>query len=284
MAIEVSGRVPAERWPRERGACAAAQPGLTPTMSATAAMIIAGGDEHARADRLAHERPAEEDRDRGVHERVRRDERRLRVAQQPDVGGEADERAEHDEVAEREQRAGGDVLDGGGLAGAERRDARTSRRRRSSPSRRRRAGGSAARRGGRRSSRRPTRSSRASTAIVPSVSTWPAPNGLASSAAPARPISRPSCTGPRQPLARSRCGRRSPSRAAPWRRSSDATPVESRALGPRDAAVADEQERAADDRGRAPLPPAGPVAGAVALADRPGVQQQARDRGSGPPA
>ena len=65
------------------------------------------GGEHLSRDLLPKEEEAERDRDHGVHVGVGGDERRGRVAEEPDVGDEADESSDDDEVGDRPERVGG---------------------------------------------------------------------------------------------------------------------------------------------------------------------------------
>ena len=63
-----------------------------------------GGDQRAAGQRLAQEQPAEEDRDDRIDVGVRPHQHgRGHAAQQPDVGGEADQGAEGDEIGERRE-------------------------------------------------------------------------------------------------------------------------------------------------------------------------------------
>src|SRR5581483_1098245 len=71
----------------------------TSSTRASCARMYSGSD--SAVDVLAGERPAEGDGDRRVDVRVRRDERRRRVADEPAVGREREQRPEEDEERER---------------------------------------------------------------------------------------------------------------------------------------------------------------------------------------
>src|ERR687892_2420438 len=233
----------------------------------------AARDEHLHRDLLAEERPAEDYGDDRIHVGVRGDERGRGGAQEPDVGAEADQGPRDYEVADRQERVRGEARVA--ELSARRRDARQE----NAPAQRRQAG----------RDERPLRERRATRVERPGGpgerashrdhGSHPVDRALAERVEekrePGEPGDEAEVRGQVQPLAEDDpVEERHPERDAPdeERRHARGNSL----LGPREAAVADQEEGAAEDERRPDLAPADAVAFAVPTRKGPREQDRAR--------